>query len=71
MCCRWPLTFRSVGVWNLVGALGFLLCGALGYSKNSRMEYESALATFWGSWAFLIGSCCQVWEVVWREPPQS
>ena len=32
------------------------------------MEYESDLATFWGSWAFLVGSVIQVGEVVWREP---
>ncbi|KAK8844803.1 hypothetical protein IAR55_006653 [Kwoniella newhampshirensis] len=61
----------QVGVWNLIGAFGFMLCGALGYSSNSKVEYESALSTFWGSWAFLIGSGFQLWEVIWREPPAS
>ncbi|KAK4683500.1 hypothetical protein P7C73_g6752, partial [Tremellales sp. Uapishka_1] len=59
-----------VGSWNLVGAFGFMLCGAFGYSPASGMVYESGCSTFWGSWAFLIGSCLQVWEVVWREPPK-
>ncbi|OXG28955.1 hypothetical protein C361_00609 [Cryptococcus neoformans Tu259-1] len=57
-----------VAFWNLIGATGFTLCGALGYSSASGLEYESDLATFWGSWAFLIGSVVQVGEAVWREP---
>ncbi|WVQ72230.1 hypothetical protein IAR50_001779 [Cryptococcus sp. DSM 104548] len=57
-----------IGFWNLVGAFGFMLCGALGYSDKSGVVYESDLATFWGSWAFLIGSVVQLWEAVWREP---
>lgn len=44
-----------VGVWNLVGALGFLLCGALGFSSSSKAIWQSDLSTFWGGWAFLIG----------------
>ena len=36
------------------------LCGALGPAYgNSGAEYEASLATFWGSWAFLIGSVIQ------------
>ncbi|WWC67354.1 uncharacterized protein I206_101262 [Kwoniella pini CBS 10737] len=57
-----------VGVWNLIGAIGFTLCGALGYSLNSKAIYQSGLSTYWGSWAFLIGSICQVYEAIWREP---
>ncbi|WVQ94132.1 hypothetical protein IAU59_001210 [Kwoniella sp. CBS 9459] len=57
-----------VGVWNLIGAIGFTLCGALGYSSSSGAVYQSGLSTFWGSWAFLLGSGCQVYEVIWREP---
>lgn len=40
------------------------LCGALGYSSGSGEVYQSALATFWGSWAFLIGSLFQWYESV-------
>lgn len=49
-----------IGLWNLIGAIGFTLCGALGFaSANSGAAYEASLATFWGSWAFLIGSVVQ------------
>ncbi|ETI26116.1 hypothetical protein G647_02893 [Cladophialophora carrionii CBS 160.54] len=37
-----------IAAWNLVGALGFTLCGALGMAyKNSGAQYEAGLATFW------------------------
>ena len=39
------------------------LCGALGPAYgNSGAQYEASLATFWGSWAFLIGSIVQWYE---------
>ena len=44
-----------IGLWNLIGAFGFTLCGALGFSNGEEEIYQSCLATFWGSWAFLIG----------------
>ncbi|KAF8338865.1 uncharacterized protein EI90DRAFT_3039477 [Cantharellus anzutake] len=58
-----------VGFWNLLGSVGFTLCGAFGYGSvgNSWMNYQSILSTFWGSWAFMIGSLCQLWESIWRE----
>ena len=44
-----------IGLWNLVGALGFTACGALGFAAGNRsIEYASTLATFIGSWAFLV-----------------
>ncbi|KAK0728457.1 hypothetical protein B0T26DRAFT_698010 [Lasiosphaeria miniovina] len=54
-----------IGLWNLVGAVGFTLCGALGFAVESgppAVEYASTLATFVGSWAFLIGSVVQWFE---------
>ena len=73
-------------MWNLIGAVGFTLCGALGYASSSsskvgdneieecamlrgreQANYQSVLATFWGSWAFLIGSVIQLYETLWRE----
>jgi len=58
-----------VGLFNLLGAIGFTLCGALGYASlsSTKAEYQSVLSTFWGSWAFLIGSGIQLWECMWRE----
>ncbi|KAI0328762.1 hypothetical protein GY45DRAFT_1325907 [Cubamyces sp. BRFM 1775] len=71
----WLPNLRSlgwhIGFWNLVGAVGFTLCGALGYASlsSSGANYQSVLSTFWGSWAFLIGSVVQLWETLWREDP--
>ncbi|KAI0828527.1 hypothetical protein BC628DRAFT_1363072 [Trametes gibbosa] len=71
---RWWLPNLSdmgwhIGFWNLVGAVGFTLCGALGYGSlvSSGVNYQSVLSTFWASWAFLIGSVIQLWETLWRE----
>ncbi|KAI9740835.1 MAG: hypothetical protein M1818_004440 [Claussenomyces sp. TS43310] len=57
-----------VGFWNLIGAIGFTLCGALGFSSGSGELYQSSLATFWGSWAFLIGSLLQWYESLDKYP---
>jgi hypothetical protein len=53
-------------VWNFIGAVGFTLCGALGYAtaSSSKVLYQSDLSTFWGGWAFLIGSVIQLYEAV-------
>lgn len=90
----WLPNLRSlgwyIGAWNLIGAVGFTLCGALGYasfpsSKVSvhqfsvcaalrewiQANYQSVLATFWGSWGFLIGSVVQLYETLWREDPNA
>ncbi|KAJ7089213.1 hypothetical protein B0H15DRAFT_839936 [Mycena belliarum] len=55
-----------LAVWNLVGGTGFTLCGALGYALNSSttLAYQSACSTFWGGWAFLLGSVIQWYEAV-------
>lgn len=58
-----------IGFWNWIGALGFTLCGALGPAyANSGAQYEAGLATFWGSWAFLIGSVIQWYECLDTHP---
>ena len=58
-----------IGFWNLIGAYGFTLCGALGPAYgNTGAEYEASLATFWGSWAFLIGSLIQWYESLDKHP---
>lgn len=44
-----------MGVWNLIGAIGFTLCGALGFAINvDGVAYAATLSTFIGSWAFLV-----------------
>ncbi|KIW10553.1 hypothetical protein PV08_11517 [Exophiala spinifera] len=58
-----------IGFWNFIGAIGFTLCGALGMAyKNSGAEYQASLSTFWGSWAFLIGSYLQLYESLDTHP---
>ncbi|KAJ3548916.1 hypothetical protein NM688_g5233 [Phlebia brevispora] len=75
---RWWLpNLRSlgwhIGVWNLIGAVGFTMCGALGYAAvvSTKANYQSVMSTFWGSFAFMIGSCVQLWETLWREDPDA
>jgi hypothetical protein len=61
-----------IAFWNFIGALGFTLCGALGPAYgNSGAQYEASLATFWGSWAFLIGSVLQWYESLDKHPVES
>lgn len=44
-----------IGLWNLIGAIGFTLCGALGFGiTHPGVEYALTLSTFIGSWAFLV-----------------
>ncbi|KAF1836966.1 hypothetical protein BDW02DRAFT_587026 [Decorospora gaudefroyi] len=57
-----------VGAWNLVGGIGFTLCPAFGYDSNSWAQYQASLSTFWGSWAFLIGSTLQWYESLEKFP---
>ncbi|OOQ84005.1 integral membrane protein [Penicillium brasilianum] len=58
-----------IGVWNFIGGIGFTLCGALGpASSASGVEYQATLATFWGSWAFMIGSTIQWYESLEKYP---
>ncbi|KZF19792.1 hypothetical protein L228DRAFT_224456 [Xylona heveae TC161] len=57
-----------IGFWNLIGAIGFTLCGAFGYSSNSGIQYQASCSTFWGGWAFLIGSAIQWYESLDKNP---
>ncbi|KAG6358731.1 hypothetical protein INS49_012250 [Diaporthe citri] len=59
-----------IGLWNLIGALGFTLCGALGFASGSSQAYETASlwSTFIGSWAFLVGSIIQWYESLDKYP---
>jgi hypothetical protein len=59
-----------IGLWNLIGGLGFTLCPIFGFYTSDAMVYQSALATFWGSWAFLIGSAIQLYESLQKNPVQ-
>jgi hypothetical protein len=57
-----------IGAFNLIGGVGFTLCPAFGYNTNSWAQYQACLSTFWGSWAFLIGSVIQWYESLEKFP---
>lgn len=59
-----------IGAWNLVGGIGFMLCGALGPAApfSAGAAYQSSLATFWGSWSFMVGSTIQWYESLQKHP---
>ncbi|KAE8442812.1 hypothetical protein EG329_002845 [Mollisiaceae sp. DMI_Dod_QoI] len=65
----WKVLGWHIGAWNLVGGIGFTLCGVLGFAAaNSGCVYQGSLATFWGSWCFLIGSVIQWYESLDKHP---
>lgn len=57
-----------IGAWNLIGGVGFTICPAFGYDTSSWAQYQACLSTFWGSWAFLIGSVLQWYESLEKFP---
>ena len=57
-----------IGAWNLIGGVGFTICPAFGYDTSSWAQYQACLSTFWGSWAFLIGSVVQWYESLEKFP---
>lgn len=57
-----------IGAWNFIGAMGFLLCGCFGYDPASWSAFQASTSTFWGSWAFLIGSVLQLYESLEKQP---
>ena len=57
-----------IGFWNLIGGIGFTLSPAFGYDHDSWAQYQAVLSTFWGGWAFLIGSGIQLYESLDKHP---
>ena len=68
----WKPAFKTlgwwIGLWNLIGGIGFTICPAFGYDESSWAQYQACLSTFWGSWAFLIGSVIQWYESLEKFP---
>ncbi|RAL11594.1 uncharacterized protein BO97DRAFT_307632, partial [Aspergillus homomorphus CBS 101889] len=61
----WTVLGWHIGVWNVVGGVGFTLCGVFGLAG---LQYQACLATFWGSWAFLWASALQCYESLEKWP---
>ncbi|KAJ9658187.1 hypothetical protein H2198_003892 [Neophaeococcomyces mojaviensis] len=57
-----------IGLWNLIGGIGFTLCPCFGFSSAHWAQEQAAVSTFWGSWAFLIGSVVQWYESLDKYP---
>jgi len=56
----------EVGVWNLIGAVVFTLSGIFGYYNfaDKWQCWGTTFSTFWGGFAFLLGSYFQILEAV-------
>ena len=52
----------NIGVWNLIGSIGWTLSASFGYCSASWCVYQSNLSLLWASVAFLIGSM-----ILWYE----
>lgn len=57
-----------IGGWNLIGGIGFTLCPIFGLFPATWGQNQAAVSTFWGSWAFLIGSVIQWYESIDTHP---
>ncbi|QPG97340.1 hypothetical protein C2857_006167 [Epichloe festucae Fl1] len=51
-----------IGVWNLIGGVGWTLAASFGYCTPEWCEYQSQLTLIWASTAFSIGSAMQWYE---------
>ncbi|RDW77938.1 hypothetical protein BP5796_05790 [Coleophoma crateriformis] len=58
----------QIGFWNAIGSVGFTLAGALFYPGTAALSLQATLASFWGSWAYLIGSVLQWYLVMGNYP---
>lgn len=52
----WKTLGWHIGLWNLVGGCGFMICGAMGYPASGGLggEYwaeRSGWSTFWGEFS--------------------
>ncbi|KAK4542737.1 hypothetical protein LTR36_006309 [Oleoguttula mirabilis] len=61
-----------IGVWSVVGSVGFELSAALGTASllyaGAWAEYQADLSSLWGSAAYLIGSSLQWYEALNKNP---
>jgi hypothetical protein len=57
-----------IGLWNLVGSVGWTLSASFGYCTASWCEYQGQLSLTWASVAFLIGSLLLWYEALDKYP---
>ncbi|KAK5092042.1 hypothetical protein LTR70_007909 [Exophiala xenobiotica] len=56
------------GVWNLIGAVGWILSASFGYCSAHWCEYQSELTLLWASVAYTIGSAILWYEALDKYP---
>lgn len=57
------------GSWLVLRTGGFWLCGIFGIMRETGgsetvQQWGTAFSTWWGSWAFLLGSYLQFYETL-------
>jgi hypothetical protein len=57
-----------IGLWNVIGSVGWTLSAAFGYCNPSWCEYQSDLTLLWASFAFLVGSLLLWYEALDKYP---
>lgn len=57
-----------IGVWNLIGSVGWTLSASFGYCSASWCSYQSNLSLLWASIAFTIGSLLLWYEALDKYP---
>lgn len=57
-----------IGVWNLIGSVGWTLSASFGYCNTHWCEYQSDLSLLWASVAFLVGSMLLWYEALDKYP---
>ena len=57
-----------IGLWNMIGSVGWTLAAALGYCTKSWCAYQSELTLTWASVAFTIGSALLWYEALDKYP---
>lgn len=57
-----------IGVWNLIGSVGWTLAASFGYCTQSWCVYQGNLTLIWASAAFFIGSMLLWYEALQKYP---
>lgn len=57
-----------IGLWNMIGSIGWTLDASFGYCTASWCAYQSDLTLIWASSAFFIGSMLQWYEALEKYP---
>ncbi|KAK5550217.1 hypothetical protein LTR46_011780, partial [Exophiala xenobiotica] len=56
------------GLWNLIGAVEWILSASFGYCSASWCEYQSDLTLLWASAAYTVGSAILWYEALDKYP---